>query len=546
MSPTPPPPRVSRTAPLARIPVSRRTVLGAAAATPLLAWLASSIPAAAVAAHPSMLHTAAGLSTVADRVAAGSQPWTGGWDRLVANGRSSASWNPRPLETVVRGGDGSNYGQMMGDIAAAYQNALRWHIGGDRAHGDAAVRILNAWSGTLTTVTGNADRFLASGIYGYQWANAAELMRGYSGFDVGRFRSMLLNVFHPMCEHFLTNHNDAVITNYWANWDLCNMAAILSIGIFTDRDDLVSRALDYFENGAGNGSIEHAVPFVYDDEGLAQWQESGRDQAHSIMGIGLMGTFCEMAWHQGVDCYGYGGNRFLKAAEYVAKYNLGHDVPFTDYTWQSGPNTTAPHVGWHTHTEISSNSRGQVRPVWDMILGHYQGRRGLAAPWTQQIAESVRPDGGGGDYGPDSGGYDALGFTTLMHAPPTTVRIINVATGKCLDGLGRTTDGAAAGQWAGSSSANQRWVRTASGGYTRFRNAATGLYLDGMGRTADGAAVGQWSGSGSANQQWQVDDRRLRNRATGLYLDGMGRTTDGDDAGQWRSSTSTNQQWRIG
>ena len=41
------------------------------------------------------------------------------------------------------------------------------------------------------------------------------------------------------------------------------------------------------------------------------------------MGIGLMGAFCEMAWNQGVDLYGYDDNRFLKAAQYVAKYNLG-------------------------------------------------------------------------------------------------------------------------------------------------------------------------------------------------------------------------------
>ncbi|WP_460704841.1 RICIN domain-containing protein, partial [Myceligenerans halotolerans] len=391
----------------------------------------------------------------------------------------------------------------------------------------------------------NADRFLAAGIYGYEWANAAELMRGYPGFDVGRFRDMLLNVFHPLSEDFLTHHNNAVITNYWANWDLCNMAGILATGIFADRDDLVSRALDYFENGAGNGSVEHAIPYVYDGEGLAQWQESGRDQAHSIMGIGLMGTFCEMAWHQGVDCYGYGDNRFLKACEYVARYNLGHDVPFTDYTWQSGPDTTAPHAGWHTHTEISSGERGQARPVWDLVLGHYQGRRGLPAPWTQEIAEFLRPDGGGGDYSPNSGGYDALGFTTLMHAPATSVRLRNVATGLYLDGMGRMSDGDAVGQWSGSDSTRQQWDREAGGGYVRFRNAATGLYLDGMGRTVNGDAVGQWSSSGSANQQWQLDGARLRNRATGLYLDGMGRTTNGADAAQWTGSTSTNQQWHI-
>ncbi|MDQ0633880.1 hypothetical protein QFZ40_001789 [Arthrobacter pascens] len=365
--------------------------------------------------HPGMVHTLTDLERVSNQVSAGSQPWLGGWNRLLANGRSNSGWQPRPLETVVRGGTGENYAQMYPDIHAAYQNALRWRISGDAAHGAAAVRILNAWSGMLTTVTGNADRFLAAGIYGYQFANAAELVRDHPDFEFERFRGMLLTVFHPMNEDFLTNHNGAVITNYWANWDLCSMASVLAIGIFADRADLVDRAVAYFQSGAGNGSLPHAVPYVYEDQGLAQWQESGRDQGHTIMGIGLMGAFCEMAWNQGIDCYGQDNNRFLKAAEYVAKYNLGYDVPFTPYTWQSGPkSTTAPHAGWNTQTVPGAGGRGQARPVWDQVLGHYSGRMGLSAPWVSQIAATLRPDGGGGDYGTASGGYDQLGFNTLM------------------------------------------------------------------------------------------------------------------------------------
>jgi hypothetical protein len=167
------------------------------------------------------------------------------------------------------------------------------------ANGDAAVRILNAWSATLTTVTGNADRFLAAGIYGYQFANAAELMRGYAGFDLARFKTMMLNVFYPLNNDFLVNHNGACITNYWANWDLCNMNSILAIGILCDDGAKYDQAVNYFKSGAGNGAITKAVPFLYNSQGLAQWQESGRDQGHTMMGMGRMGAFCEMAWSQG-------------------------------------------------------------------------------------------------------------------------------------------------------------------------------------------------------------------------------------------------------
>ncbi|MFI6492144.1 alginate lyase family protein [Streptomyces sp. NPDC050564] len=361
--------------------------------------------------HPGLLHAYGELNRAKVRVAAGDDPWLSGWNRLTANSHSAGTWTPNPKATIIRGGTGENYGILYNDIHAAYQNALRWKIAGTTANGDTAVKILNAWSSTLTTVTGNADRFLAAGIYGYQFANAAELMRGYSGFDLDRFKTMMLDVLYPLNNQFLTGHNDACITNYWANWDLCNMNSILAIGILCDDGAKYDQAVDYFKNGAGNGSLTHAIPFVYESEGLAQYQESGRDQGHTIMGIGQLGAFCEMAWSQGDDLYGYDNNRFMKAAQYVAKYNLGQDVPYTTYTWGTGQNCAQ-----QSQTVISSASRGQLRPVWDILHYHYARRRGLSVPYITAMAESVRPEGGGGDYGPNSGGFDQLGFGTLMYA----------------------------------------------------------------------------------------------------------------------------------
>lgn len=361
--------------------------------------------------HPGMLHAYGELNRAKVRVAAGDDPWLAGWNRLTANAHAQSGWKPNPQATIIRGGTGENYGILYNDIHAAYQNALRWKIAGTTAHGDTARDILNAWSAKLTTVTGTSDRFLAAGIYGYQFANAAELMRGYPGFDLNRFKRMMLSVFYPLNNQFLTRHNDACITHYWANWDLCTMNSILAIGILCDDAAKYDQAVNYFKNGAGNGSIKHAVPFVYDSQGLAQWQESGRDQGHTMMGMGQMGAFCEMAWSQGEDLYGYDNNRFMKAAQYVAKYNLGQDVPFTTYTWGTGQNCAQ-----QSQTVISSASRGQARPVWDILHYHYARRRGLSVPYITAMAEKGRPEGGGGDYGSTSGGFDQLGFGTLLYA----------------------------------------------------------------------------------------------------------------------------------
>lgn len=342
-------------------------------------------------------------------VTAGRQPWTQGWQRLLENRHASLDWQPRPQSVVYRGSDHihhENYATLFNDAAAAYALALRWKISGDDAYADKAIAILNAWSSNLISIEGSSDRFLASGIYGYQLANAAEILRTYRGWqpaDLRRFQSMMLNVFYTMNRDFLTRHNGAKIDHYWANWDLANIASMLAIGVLTDRRDIYSEAIEYFKHGAGNGSISHVVWKLYPD-GLGQVQESGRDQGHTMLDLALLGVICQMAWNEGDDLFGYDNNRVLRGVEYAARYNLGHDVPYIAYT---NSDVTQP--------EISDHSRGDVRPIWELFYNHYVVLKHLDAPDIREYALKVRPEGGGGDYGPNSGGFDQLGYGTLTY-----------------------------------------------------------------------------------------------------------------------------------
>ncbi|KUO18443.1 Tat pathway signal sequence domain protein [Streptomyces dysideae] len=387
---------------------------GAAAGAVGIAATVSPSPAAAAPAayaHPGLLHTRADLARMAVKVKDGAEPYTAGFARLTANRHSQTNWTPNPQAIVYRGsGSPQNYATLYNDIHAAYQNALRWHVSGDAAHGDTAVAILNAWSAKLTSVQGSADRFLAAGLYGYQFANAAELVRDHDGFELERFQKMMLDVFHPLNESFLADHNGAVITNYWTNWDLTAMCGVLATGILCDDRAIVERAVEYFKHGEGLGAVKKAIPVVYDD-GLAEWLEAGRDQGHALLGVGLMGTFCEMAWNQGIDLYGYDDSRFLKGAQYVAKWSMGGDVPYTANTREKGARE-----GW-SGTETAAEAAGvdpaRTRPIWAMIANHYTKRRGLSATYLTQITAKSGPEGGGGDYGPNSGGFDQLGFGTL-------------------------------------------------------------------------------------------------------------------------------------
>ncbi|MER5180543.1 alginate lyase family protein [Streptomyces sp. NPDC002896] len=369
-------------------------------------------------AHPGLLHTQADLDRMATEVKAGAEPYKAGFARLTANRHAQSGWKANPQATVYRGsGSPQNYVTLYNDIHAAYQNALRWHITGDTAYADTARDILNAWSAKLTGLAGSADRFLAAGLYGYQFANAAELVRDYDGFELARFQKMMLDVFYPLSEDFLADHNDAYVTNYWTNWDLTAIACVLATGILCDDRAKVERAVEYFKHGEGMGSIKNAIPVVHSD-GLAEWAEAGRDQGHALLGVGLMGTICEMAWNQGIDLYGYDDSRFLKGAQYVAKWSMGGDVPFTPFSRKKGAIN-----GWsgtETTSGVAAADPNMVRPIWAMIANHYTKRRGLSASYLTRIAAKAAPEGGGGDYGPNSGGYDQLGFGTLAFTRPKT------------------------------------------------------------------------------------------------------------------------------
>lgn len=71
-------------------------------------------------------------------------------------------------------------------------------------------------------------------------------------------------------------------------------------------------------------------------------------------------------------------------------------------------------------TEISSASRLAIRPGFELIYAHYAGVKGMDASWTGPYRDMVNGnttgdvEGGGGDYGGNSGGYDGLGYGTLL------------------------------------------------------------------------------------------------------------------------------------
>ena len=358
--------------------------------------------------HPGMLHTQADLDRMRTKVGVLAQPWLNGWNVLTASGMSQLGQTPNAQTTITRSSTTNNSSILYNDIARTYQSALRWQISGDTRYADQAVAFLNDWAYKLTAINGDTNAALAAGIYGYQFANAAELMRGYSGYaavDFQKFQDMMIKVFYSINHDFLLNHYGTNIFHYWANWDQCNLASMLAIGILCDRADIYDEAMSYFQTGGGNGASINAVYYMHPGY-MGQWQESGRDQGHCTLGAGLAAAFMEMAWNQGDDMYGYNANRFLAGAEYVAKSNL---------TDANGNYYTMPYTTYQnkdtTQSAFATASRPNLRPVWEMIYNHYVNRMGLDAPWVAAMAAKLRSESA------SSGDQLGLGTLTFTRDP---------------------------------------------------------------------------------------------------------------------------------
>ena len=178
----------------------------------------------------------------------------------------------------------------------------------------------------------------------------------------------------------------------------------------------------------------NAIPFIHQDpdsdEQLGQCQESGRDQGHGTLCVSLLGVFCQMAYNVGEDLFAYDNYRALAMAEYVGKYNLLKDEAYKrggtyavdDFAYDSEtfPYTAYTNPSWN-NPKISADGRGTKRPAWELFYGYAKAHDRSAIycqKWVEQMRSlnSFSSDGGGGDWGTGSGGFDQLGYGTLMFA----------------------------------------------------------------------------------------------------------------------------------
>ncbi len=397
--------------------------------------------------HPGGLHTQADFNRIKQQLADGNKKVTEAMNKLRMAEYAQPTAATYPTETIVRGGSGENYINTCRGAAIAYQNALRWKIEDNQACAKHAVEVLMKWCNTTKNVTGSSDQFLAFGLYGYQFAQAAELMRDYEGWkpaDFEKFKQWMLNIWYQGAIDFLRRHNGTwensgkwwqAPGHYWSNWGLCNAMCVLSIGVLCDDVFIYNQglgAIKYDQVGTfknprtdnpilADGLTEFLGNFVvttYPSEletgaygKLGQLNESGRDAGHAAMSLGLAVDIAHQIWNQGDDLFAYMDHRLAAGIEYLAAQTQNVEgLPWVNYHYYTNGFYYTDSRSWL----MTGPAMGaQMRPYWGTVIGIYEGVKGVKMPFSEQAYEKMGIDGGG--QGGTSGGYDHMGYSVLMN-----------------------------------------------------------------------------------------------------------------------------------
>lgn len=397
--------------------------------------------------HPGGLHTQADFDRIKQQLADGNKKVTEAMNKLRMAEYAQPTAATYPIETIVRGGSGENYINTCRGAAIAYQNALRWKIEDNQACAKHAVEVLMKWCNTTKNVTGSSDQFLAFGLYGYQFAQAAELMRDYEGWkpaDFEKFKKWMLNIWYQGSIDFLRRHNGTwensgkwwqAPGHYWSNWGLCNAMCVLSIGVLCDDVFIYNQglgAIKYDQVGTfkdprtdnpilTDGLTEFLGNFVvttYPSDletgaygKLGQLNESGRDAGHAAMSLGLAVDIAHQIWNQGDDLFAYMDHRLAAGIEYLAAQTQNVEgLPWVNYHYYTNGFYYTDSRSWL----MTGPAMGaQMRPYWGTVIGIYEGVKGVKMPFSEQAYEIMGIDGGG--QGGTSGGYDHMGYSVLMN-----------------------------------------------------------------------------------------------------------------------------------
>jgi hypothetical protein len=335
-------------------------------------------------AHPGVLVNRAQLDEMKRRVAAGIEPQKSAFEALKASKWGALDYTPHPRETVECGSNSNpDFGckDEQADSEAAYGQALLWYISGNEAYARNAVRIMDAWSGTLKGGHTNNNGPVQASWTGDVFPRAAEIIRysykGWSDAQIAQFQNLLRAQFLPSLIHGTCENG---------NKELTMSEALINIGVFNDDRAVYDLGVKMWR-GRTPAYIylqsDGAKPVEPVGCGEALWgnkgykpelvdgllQETARDSGHANMALAGMVDAAETARQQGLDLYGEQGKRIVAALEFQAQY-----LP---------PNGGTP------PQKLEFN----LHPTWEIAYNHFHDRLGMSLPRMAAVLPTNRPIG---------------------------------------------------------------------------------------------------------------------------------------------------------
>ncbi len=329
--------------------------------------------------HPGAMNNKVDLDLVKAKVKAGEQPWIGAFNQLKGRARGGTN----ALKTI-NSDNSSEAGTSTDEAMKAYANALAWYITGQEIYAKQSIAVLNAWSILQGFNAGTDQDKLQAGWIGALFGPAAEIMRGYSGWqpaDIQKVQDMFRRAFYPQLK---------TVSTWNGNVDLTQIDALMNISVFNEDETefnlgiqrLKKRNPAYFylvsdpasSRNYGGSSFKGSwfEPTLIVD-GLTQ--ESCRDNNHHTqfaMASALHAA--EVAWNQGVDVYTENTQRYIAVMELMATQFL---------------------TGKMQGTCSDNVTTGEIFDTWEVGYNHYHNRKELSLPNTERLLkEKVRLKGG--------------------------------------------------------------------------------------------------------------------------------------------------------
>jgi hypothetical protein len=336
--------------------------------------------------HPGVLVNRPQLNLIKQRVQQGVEPQKMAFETLLKSPLADLNYAPSPHATVECGPYSKpdiGCKDERRDATAAYSQALAWYVTGNEKFARNAIRIMKAWSNTLTGGHTNQNADVQAAWAGSVWPRAAEIIRYSCDFwtkeDIARFQQMLKTQYVPS----LVNGSDEN-----GNKELAMSEALMNIGVFNDDRITFAHGVKMWRgrvpayvylssdgpapvappNGLPSSAPwsnkGKATPFV---DGLLQ--ETMRDPHHANMGFASIVNAAETARQQGVDLYAEQASRIVAAMEFQAQFLAPNQTP------------ALPNI------EIS------LQPTWEIAYNHFHHRLGRELPNMARVIPTNRPTG---------------------------------------------------------------------------------------------------------------------------------------------------------